>query len=105
MRGPLNILRIIYHLPNFLRLFWRLFRDPRVPAHKKILPVVAGLLCLVYVVFPFDAFPDWPYIILGQLDDLTVVLFIMAPSIWLFIKICPKDLVREHSKQINSGAQ
>ena len=74
-----------------------------MPAYKKILPVMAGLICFVYVVFPFDALPDFPYAIIGHLDDTTVVLLIMVPSIWLFIRICPKELVREHTRQINSG--
>ena len=100
---PLRLLRLIYHLPNFARLFWRLLRDPRVPVYKKALPVIAGLICLGYVIFPFDALPDWPYAILGHLDDTTVVLLIMAPSIWLYIRLRPKELVREHSRQINSG--
>ena len=105
MRGPqssLRILRLIHHLPNFLKLFWRLFRDPRVPAYKKILPVIAGLICAAYFIFPFDALPD-PYLFIGQLDDTTVILFIMAPTIWGFVRTCPKELVKEHAHEINSG--
>ena len=99
---PLRILRFIYHLPNFAKLFWRLFRDPRVPAYKKALPVIAGIICLAYIVFPFDTLPD-TLAFIGQLDDTTVVLLIMVPSIWLFIRICPKELVKEHTRQISSG--
>jgi uncharacterized membrane protein YkvA (DUF1232 family) len=105
MRGqypPLGILRFIYHIPNFIRLFWRLFRDPRVPVYKKILPATAGIICIAYLIFPFDALPD-PYAILGQLDDLMVVLFIMVPSVWIFIRISPKDVVKEHSHQISES--
>jgi uncharacterized membrane protein YkvA (DUF1232 family) len=105
MRGqhsPIQFLRLIYHLPNFVKLFWRLFRDSRVPKYKKIIPVIAGIICLTYILVPFDVLPD-PYAFLGQLDDATVVLLIMAPSIWLFVRICPRKLVREHAHQINSG--
>lgn len=105
MRGPYpspRILRLIYHLPNFLKLFWRLFRDSRVPAYKKILPVIAGLICFAYILLPFDVLPD-PYALIGQLDDTTVVLLIMAPSIWVFVRTCPKEIVKEHAHQINSG--
>jgi uncharacterized membrane protein YkvA (DUF1232 family) len=101
--SPFRILRLIYHLPNFVKLFWRLFRDPRVPAYKKALPVIAGIVCLAYVLFPFDALPD-PYPLIGQIDDAVVTLLIMAPSIWLFIRICPKELVKEHSSDISNGA-
>lgn len=81
-----------------------MFKDTRVPAYKKALPVIAGVICLAYVLFPFDALPD-PLPILGQVDDMTFVLLIMVPSIWLFVRICPKDLVRDHAHQIDKGAQ
>ena len=97
---PLRILRLIYHLPNFMKLFWKLLRDPKVPIYKKILPVIAGLICFAYVVFPFDILPD-PYAFIGQLDDITVVLLIMVPSIWLFVRICPRELVKEYTQQIS----
>ncbi len=97
-----RILRLIYHLPNFLKLFWRLFRDPRVPAYKKILPVIAGLISAAYILFPIDVLPD-PYAFIGQLDDATVVLFIMTPAIWVFVRTCPKEIVKEHAHRINSG--
>ena len=73
-----------------------------MPAYKKVLPVIAGIICLAYIVFPFDVLPD-TLVFVGQLDDITVVLLIMVPSIWLFIRICPKELVKEHTRQINSG--
>ena len=38
---PPRILRLIYHIPNFIRLFWRLLREPRVPIYKKALPIIA----------------------------------------------------------------
>ena len=101
MNGQFRILRLIYHLPNFMKLFWKLLRDPKVPIYKKILPVIAGLICFAYVVFPFDILPD-PYAFIGQLDDITVVLLIMVPSIWLFVRICPKELVKEYTQQISS---
>ncbi len=99
---PFRFLRLVYHLPNFVRLFWKLFRDPKVSAYRKILPVIAGLICLAYVILPFDALPD-PYAFIGQLDDMTVILLLMTPSIWLFVRICPKELVKEYAHQINSG--
>ena len=106
MRGQYpstRILQLIYHLPNFAKLFWRLFRDPRVPAYRKALPFFAGIACLAYVVFPFDVLPDFPFNLIGQLDDTTVVMLIMVPTIWLFVRTCPKQLVKEHSRQIDSG--
>lgn len=98
-----RILRIIYYLPNFARLSWRLFRDPRIPIYKKAIPFIAGVISIAYLLFPFDVLPD-PFAILGQLDDATVCLLIMVPSIWFFIRSCPKDLVREHAHQISRSS-
>lgn len=99
---PLRVLRFIYHLPNFVKLFWRLLRDRRVPVYKKILPVIASIICFAYVFFPFDILPD-PYVFIGQLDDVTVIALIMVPSILLFVRVCPKELVKEHTQQISKG--
>lgn len=78
---------ILLGLRRYLRLTWRLMKDPRVPLLTK-LPIPIAVL---YVVSPFalalDMIP-----LLGQLDDLTV----LAIAVALFIKLCPKELVREH---------
>jgi uncharacterized membrane protein YkvA (DUF1232 family) len=97
-----GILRFIYHLPNFVKLVWRLFRDPRVPVHKKILPSIAGMICLAYLVIPVDVLPDFLSFI-GHLDDLTVIALIMVPSIWVFVRTCPKDVVKDLSHKISMG--
>jgi uncharacterized membrane protein YkvA (DUF1232 family) len=99
---PNKLMRIIYFLPNFIRLFWGLFRDPRVPIYKKALPVFGFILALSYILFPFDMLPDY-IAFLGQLDDLTVFLILMAPSAWLFIRICPKNIVLEHAHRISGN--
>jgi uncharacterized membrane protein YkvA (DUF1232 family) len=104
MRGqylPLGILRFLYHLPNFARLFWRLLRDPRVPAYKKILPVITGI-CIAYIISPYDLVPDTLPLI-GQLEDLAILVLIVVPSIRLFVRICPREVVREHTSRINGG--
>jgi len=106
MRGPhpaLGILRLLHHLPNFLKLFWRLFQDPRVPAYKKIIPVISGIICAAYIIFPIDVLPDFVAVV-GHLDDTTVVLIIMTPTIWGFVRSCPKDIVKEHAYRLNNGA-
>jgi uncharacterized membrane protein YkvA (DUF1232 family) len=62
-------------------------RDGRVLWVWKLIPV-AGL---IYVAFPFDFIPDFAPII-GQLDDLGIFL----GSLWLFVELCPPDVVKEH---------
>jgi uncharacterized membrane protein YkvA (DUF1232 family) len=70
-----------------LRLAWRLFRDPDVPAWAKLIP----LLALAYVLFPADLIPDLiPG--LGQVDDLT--LFVLGLK--YFIEACPSSVVQRH---------
>ncbi len=34
-----RVLNVLFHLPNFIRLYWRLLRDRRVSVWPKALPV------------------------------------------------------------------
>jgi uncharacterized membrane protein YkvA (DUF1232 family) len=61
--------QVLRHLPNFARLYWRLFRDGRVP----ILPKALLVLTLVYVISPLDIVPDFVPVT-GDMDDVVVVL-------------------------------
>ncbi len=86
--------QVLAHLPHFVRLYWRLFRDRRVSVLAKALLV----LTIAYVVWPFDLIPDvLPFI--GEVDDLGVVL----SGLWLFIRLCPPEVVLERVREI-SGA-
>ena len=91
-----RFLQVILHLPNFARLYWRLFRDRRVP----ILPKALLVLTLVYVVSPLDVVPDFiPGI--GEMDDVVVVL----SGLWLFVRLCPPQVVREVVQDIAARAK
>ncbi len=102
-----KLLQLLFHLPNFLRLTRRLWNDPRVPIHRKALPVFFGALATVvgigYLVRPVDLVFDYlPFI--GRIDDLAVLAFLLiAPGVWLFIKLAPPDVVREHVSAIDDG--
>ena len=86
--------QVLAYLPQFVRLYWRLFRDRRVSVLAKALLV----LTIAYVVWPFDVIPDvLPFI--GEVDDIAVVL----SGLWLFIRLCPPDVVLERVREI-SGA-
>jgi uncharacterized membrane protein YkvA (DUF1232 family) len=92
--GPISALKFLYHLPNFARLYWRLWKDKRVSWFARSVLVLA----LMYVISPLDAIMDWiPF--LGELDDLAVVILAFRMFIWL----CPKDVVREHVASIDMG--
>jgi len=96
---PNRFLKILYYIPNFLKLFWKLFRDPRIRFYMKLIPITGAILSLSYVIVPFDMLPDVMAFI-GQLDDLAVVSIFMTPSIWIFIRGCPKEIVKEHAHGI-----
>ncbi|MGQ4807863.1 hypothetical protein NKDENANG_01228 [Candidatus Entotheonellaceae bacterium PAL068K] len=86
------LLRLLPHLPNFARLFWRLCRDPRVPLRLKAMVVAAVL----YVLLPIDVLPDF-IPVLGQLDDFMLLVF----SVYYFIQWSPEAVVAEHVAAID----
>jgi len=93
---PMNNLRLLAHLPNLIKLYWRLFKDPRV----HLVPKLVLLAGLVYLVVPLDAIVDLPFVIPGYLDDMVVVYLALKT----FIKLCPPNVVREHVLLIDQGA-
>src|SRR5262245_53678449 len=87
-------LRFVRHLPQFVRLYWRLLHDRRV----SVLPKVVLVLAIIYVISPIDFLPDFTPLI-GEVDDL--VLAIGACK--LFISMCPPEVVQEHVRRISFG--
>ena len=105
MLKSLRFMRLLYHLPNFVKLAWRLFWDGRVPIYRKavivLFEIFAALFAILYFINPLD-FDFLP--ILGKLDDLIVgLLAISLPGAWLFIKLSPEHIVREHVERISGG--
>ena len=88
-----QIFRLARHLPNFARLYWRLFKDPRVPLRAKAMLVAAAL----YVLSPFDFVPELMVPLFGVIDDLGII-FLAAR--W-FIALCPPDVVQERVREIS----
>ncbi len=87
MQRDLN--RRILALPwrRKLALAVRMWRDPDVPGlAKAILPVLVA-----YLAFPLDLIPDF-IPVLGQLDDLLVVVAGMGVILWL----TPRDVIESH---------
>jgi uncharacterized membrane protein YkvA (DUF1232 family) len=89
-------LQVIRHLPNFVRLYWRLFRDRRVSILAKALLI----LTLGYLVWPFDLIPDFLPLI-GEVDDVGIVLF----GLWLFVRLCPPEVVRQRVEEISARSR
>jgi uncharacterized membrane protein YkvA (DUF1232 family) len=86
---------MLLHLPNFIRLYWRLFTDRRVSWLPKAV-LIAGI---AYFVVPLDLIPDFPAIGLGQLDDAAVLI----GALQLFVRLAPRRVVEEHVQLIDQG--
>jgi uncharacterized membrane protein YkvA (DUF1232 family) len=95
LRAPKDLTEVvdlIRRLPTYIRLVWALLRDGRVPAQQKL--ILAGIGA--YLFFPIDLIPDFVPV-LGQLDDLAVVLL----GLDLFIRSAPPPIVEEHLAKIS----
>jgi uncharacterized membrane protein YkvA (DUF1232 family) len=86
--------QFLRHLPQFVRLYWRLLWDARV----SIWPKALLILSLIYVISPLDFIPDVIPII-GEIDDLVVLIVACR----LFMYMCPREVVREHVRRIDAG--
>lgn len=86
--------RMVIKLPTYARVVWGIVRDPRTPIGLKGLLMAA----LAYVVLPVDLIPD-AIPILGQADDLTVLLLVLD----LFIQNAPPEVRAEHTTRAKNG--
>lgn len=78
---------VIYLIPNFLKLLFRLFKDGRVPAAEKAFLLGA----IAYVIAPIDLLPDViPF--LGQVDDL----YLVSLTILRLLNRTPAEVIRQH---------
>jgi uncharacterized membrane protein YkvA (DUF1232 family) len=90
----LRTARLIIKLPTYARMVWGLMRDPRTPVGLKGILAAA----LAYVVLPVDLVPD-AIPIIGQADDLTVLLLVLD----LFIQNAPAEVREEHAARARNG--
>jgi uncharacterized membrane protein YkvA (DUF1232 family) len=74
-------------IPNLVRLFKGLIRDPRVPRSSKVLLGAA----VVWLISPIDLVPEF-IPVLGPLDDAVVA----ALALRHLVKRAGPDVVREH---------
>ena len=89
MRG---IVSILFRLPQYLRLAWRLLLDPAAPLLSRLLLVGA----VIYGLSPFDLIPEAFLPHLGFGEDL--LLFVLA--VRHLIKSTPADVVKRHAAEI-----
>ncbi len=79
------------------RLILRLMADGRVNFLLKLLPVGA----LAYLISPLDFIPAAMAPIIGTADDIAIVWM----GMYLFLEMCPPNVVREHLKNLLNGMQ
>ena len=91
---PLQLSRLVGYLPQFVRVFWRLMKDPRVPLLAKLVPVLALLLMISPPAIELDLVP-----ILGEIGWLVVAVLAFKILVWL----TPPEIVREHVSRIARG--
>ncbi len=78
-----------------LKLVLRLMADRRVSLFLKLLPITS----LIYLLSPIDLAPGITLPVIGALDDAAIV----AMGVYLFIELCPAEVVREHLKALTSN--
>jgi uncharacterized membrane protein YkvA (DUF1232 family) len=83
----LAVVRMIRHLPNFLRLVVNLLRDSRVAMVDKAMLAFV----IAYVISPFDLVPDFLGF-LGLTDDV----FLLSLALNRLITRAGPDVVLEH---------
>ncbi|MGC9469006.1 MAG: YkvA family protein [Anaerolineae bacterium] len=71
-------------------LAWKLLWDERVPLVTKLVP----LLTLIYILSPWDIIPDYPFLGLGQADDLVIFLV----GLRMFISLSPAEVVASYRR-------
>lgn len=90
-----QVLSLVYHFPSFVKLYWRLYTDKRVPFFPAK-AVLAG--AFLYLCWPADLLPEAIFAMFGLVDDALISLY----AVKKFIHLCPQDIVREHVEAINA---
>ena len=81
------IMEFIKEIPSFVKLMYRLVKDPRVSTTDKAILGAA----LAYLISPFDIIPDFiPF--LGQVDDA----YIVAIALQRLLNSAGEDIIKEH---------
>lgn len=81
-------LKMLLNLPKSAPLVWRLAWDRRVQWWRKAV-FLGG--ALAYFLLPVDLISDFLPVV-GQLDDLTVIMFLLER----FVSGIPQHIIRDH---------
>ena len=84
--------RIIVFIPQFAKLYWRIFKDKRTPIYLKLILVFA----IIYFISPLDIIPEIIFPGAGLIDDA----LLLVSAFKYFIKHAPVKVVEEHVERI-----
>jgi uncharacterized membrane protein YkvA (DUF1232 family) len=94
--NPIKVWQKIIHLLfKFIKVFFRLMKDRRVPWYAKAMPCLA----IAYIISPIDIIPDFLVPIIGGLDDL-IAIFLGFRGL---VSLTPKQIIDEHLSRIDQG--
>ena len=93
IKKQLNLAKIIFHIPNFIKLSTRLMKDKRVPLYLKVLVYGA----ILYVISPYDIIPDFLVPFLGYFEDIVIGILCLTS----LVKLSPPEVVGEHVKAVD----
>lgn len=93
LKKQLYFARIIYHIPNFIKLCLRLLKDKRVPFYLKLLVYGA----IAYILSPYDLIPDFLVPFLGFLEDIIIAILCLIG----LVELSPPEVVEGYVKAID----
>ncbi len=95
IRNFRDFLSIVLRLPQYLRLSWRLMKDPGVSRVLKLIVVAA----ILYGVSPLDLIPEAFIPPLGFAEDVILLLLALR----MLIRLSPKEIVTRHAREISAS--
>ncbi len=93
LKKQLYLARIIFHIPNFIKLSLRLLKDRRVPFYLKLMVYGA----IAYIISPYDLIPDFLVPFLGYFEDIIIGILCLIS----LVKLSPPEVVAGHVKAID----
>jgi uncharacterized membrane protein YkvA (DUF1232 family) len=93
LKKQLYLARIIFHIPNFIKLSLRLLKDRRVPFYLKLMVYGA----IAYIISPYDLIPDFLVPFLGFFEDIIIGILCLTG----LVKLSPPEVVVGHVKAID----
>ncbi|MCK4241727.1 MAG: DUF1232 domain-containing protein [Candidatus Atribacteria bacterium] len=93
LKKQLYFARIIFHIPNFIKLSLRLLKDKRVPLYLKLLVYGA----IAYILSPYDLIPDFLVPFLGFFEDIIIGILCLIG----LVELSPPEVVAGHVKAID----